>query len=689
MKYSYGWLKVLYPKIPPPKEAAKLLTFHAFQVEGLEKVGADVTLDLDQQALGIRASDASGHLGIARELAVIRGGELKTPPAKPDEDPNVRAADILHVRVDTDRVARYSARVLTDIIVGPSPKWMQERLATCGLRPINIVVDTTNYVMLETCQPLHAFDYDRLRGDGTHKEIIARQAKEEEILETLGDDGQKIALTETDIVIADAEGPIGLGGIKGGKGSEIRSGTKRIVIEAANFDLTTIRLTSQRLKLRTDASWRFEHGISPELTAYALDRAAELLATHAQGTIAQGIIDVYPKKEPRRVIPFSPKRAAALIGAPVPEAAAISILKRLGCAVTKQAPGQYRVMPPPIRRDLAIEEDLIEEVARITGLEKIPAALPVITGGVARKSDRRIFKDALKDRLVGLGFTETHLSSFIGERTLALFRMPPEHLYHLENPTSPETAIVVNMAVFQYIRSVAENLRHVDAVRIFGIARNFVKTSVGPVERQSVIIALAERGKDGRGEFYELKGTIDTLLESLGIAEHWYDDGPEALKRHAEWAHPGRVAEIAVDGKAIGVIGELSAEFTAAVKSKARIVLTEFDVEKLFAAIETEQEFRPIGKYPSVIRDIAVIVPEDAKADDVEGVIENAGGELLVDSDLFDYFQDEAMTERGKKSLAFHLIFQSPDRTLTDAEVGRIFRKITDALKAKSWEVRE
>ncbi|OHA10172.1 MAG: phenylalanine--tRNA ligase subunit beta [Candidatus Sungbacteria bacterium RIFCSPLOWO2_01_FULL_60_25] len=690
MKFSYNWLKALYPKIPPPEKSAELLTFHAFQVEGLEKVGTDIALDLDQQVLGRRASDASGHLGIAREIAVIRGGELKTPPVAVKEDPKIRADDLLRVRVETPLVARYSARVLTGITVGPSPKWMQERLRTSGLRPINVVVDTTNYVMLETGQPLHAFDCDKLRnGENKKLTIIARQAKKGETLETLGDEGQRLTLAATDIVIADANGPIGLGGIKGGKGSEIRSETKRIVIEAANFDPATIRLTAQRLKLRTDASWRFEHGISPEMATDALDRAAELLAKHAHGRIAKGTVDAYPQKEPRRAIPFSPSRAASLMGVAVPEAVAVSILKRLGCAITKKTRGLYRVIPPFFRRDLAIEEDLIEEVARIWGLEKIPAVLPVISGGIAKKSDRRMFEDALKDRLVGLGFTESHLSSFIGERTLALFQMLPEHLYHLENPTSPETAMLMNLAIVQYIRSASENLRHFDAVRIFGIGRNFTKTPAGPVERRTLIIALAERGKDGREEFYTLKGAVDTLLEASGIADHSYDNRPEALRRHTVWAHPGRMAEIVAGENVIGVIGELSPEFTTATKSRARIALAELDIEKLLAAIETEQEFRPIGKYPSIIRDIAVVVPEDAKADDVEGVIENAGGELLADSDLFDYFQDEAMTERGEKSLAFHLVFQSPKKTLTDGEVNRLYTKITAALRERGWEVRE
>ena len=506
-------------------------------------------------------------------------------------------------------------------------------------------------------------------------------------METLGDDSQRLKLSRNDIVIADAKGPIGLAGIKGGKGSEIQPDTKRIVIEAANFDAVTIRKTSRRLNLLTDASWRFEHNISPEMTIYALDRAAELLAQLAGVKAAKGIVDFYPKKESLRSIPYSSNRALSLLGVPIPEMPAVSILKRLGCSMKKVKAGLYQVTPPSVRRDLNIEEDLIEEVGRIWGYDKIPASLPVIHGGVEKNSERRIFEDALKNRMSGFGFTEMHLSSFIGERALKLFGLGSENLYELENPTSPDAAFLVHIASIQFVRSVAENLYNFDSVRVFGIGRSFVKTASGPVECRSLIIALAERGKDGKEEFYSLKGTVDALLDSFGISDHWYDDGPSVISRHGVWAHPGRVAEIKIGNNTVGTIGEIAPATLERLKSKARIVLVEFDIERLISEIESEQEFRPIAKFPAVVRDIALVIPESARIQEVENVIQSAGGALMIDSDMFDYYEGKGLRD-GAKSVAFHLVFQSESRTLTDVEVSHEFNKVIKAVEEKGWEVR-
>lgn len=621
---------------------------------------------------------------------MISGGEFKPPVPKLKEGPT-SASSLLSVKIEAKNlVPRYSARVITDITVDSSPQWMQERLITCGLRPINIVVDVTNYMMLETGQPLHAFDYDRLSG-GVKKQIIVRVAKKGEVVETLGDETQKLILTSDDIVIADTGHILGLGGIKGGKGSEIHRGTKRIILEAANFSPVAIRKTSKRLNLRTDASWRFEHNLDLEMTISALNRAAELICQYAGGRVTKGVVDVVTKKEPLRVIPLTLARVDALLGISVPEAAATSILRRLGCEIKKKKSGLFQVIPPTFRRDLNIEEDLIEEVARIWGYDKIPAVLPIIRGGIAKKSDRQIFEDALKDRLVGFGFIESHLSAFIGERALLLFHIPPGVHYHLENPTSPETTMLTRRIDFQYIRSVAENLYQHDSVKIFGIGKNFIKDPNYPIEERRLIIALAERGRDGTEEFYELKGVVDALLESFGISDHTYDDDPDAQTRAPNWAHPGRLAEIIVDrrdsDRSIGVIAELSHEFTVAIKSRARIAIADINIERLLSEIETEQEFRPIAKFPAIVRDIALIIPESARIQEVEDTIQNAGSSLLVDSDLFDYYEGKGMKE-GAKSVAFHLVFQSEERTLTDKEVDHELEKIVKAVKAKGWEVR-
>ena len=706
MKFSYNWLKSLYPKIQSPEIAAESLTFHSFEVESVAKRGNDYVIDVS--ILPNRMADAAGHYGITKELAVIDGGELK-PVSPKFKESSKKAYDFLSVRLDKNSGAsRYSARVLESVKIGVSPLWLQERLVSCGLRPINVVVDITNYVMLETGQPLHAFDYERLHGAKDRKQIVVRKAKNGETMDTLGDDSKKLHLATDDIVITDAKNVIGLGGIKGGKGSEIHASTTRIVLEAATFDPVSIRRTSRRLGLRTDASIRFEHNLSPELTTRALNLAADLLCRLAGATVLQGTVDAYPKREIPKAILFSVKQASSLVGTTIPEAAARGILIRLGCqvhphtrtsnaqrakteisrfgvGVKKKSPGVYLVTPPAERRDLLIEEDLIEEVIRIWGYDKIELQLPVIRGGVPKKSDESIFVDTLKRRLSGMGFCETQLSAFVGESELMPYRISPTSLYQLENPTSPEKAYLANIPAINFVRSIAENLRNFDEVKVFEIATAYIKTDKGPVEQKRLLLGVAEQGKDGREEFYLLKGAADALLESFGIAEHWYDDA--VADRHSVWAHPFRVAEIKVGDETVGTIGELATALHEAQKSRARIVIAEFSLARLFEVAEAEREFRPIAKFPAIIRDVSLVVPAGVRIQDVENALWEAAPKILADTDLFDDYEGEGMPE-GKKSLAFHLIFQSEERTLTDAEVNREFDKIVKAVKAKGWEVR-
>lgn len=681
MKFSYNWLKALYPKLKSAEEAARLLTLHSFQVEEIKKKGNDFQLNID--VLANRMADASGHLGIAKELAAIQGKALSIAAIKLKEDRKRTAVSQLSLKVEAKQlVPRYGARVVENVTVGESPSWIKERLEVCGLRPINAVVDITNYVMLETGQPLHAFDLDKLNGSssstalGARKQIIVRLAKDKERFVTLDD--QELILSSSDIVIADAKGGIGLAGVKGGRGSEIDTKTSRVALEAANFDRIAIRKTSRRIGLRTDASTRFEHGIDPSNIEYALDLAAYLLQEHAGGAVLAGRVEAYSKKPVRMAVPFTIARLRSLMGIPIPESEAVSILKRLGCEV-KGKRGVYSVKPPALRNDLSIEEDLIEEVGRIWGYEKIPVALPAISGGIEKKSERQGFEDTLKERIAGMGYAEAHLSSFLGEKALALFGTAPEGAYELENPTSPETAFLSPLISFQFVKGISDNLRNFDSVRLFMLGRSFMKTAEGPKEVRSLIIGVSQKGSDGTSEFYELKGLADRLLESFGIYDHRFDD---KMKRH-HWVHPYRVAEIKVGDAPIGVIGELSSSLQNALKMKSRVTLVEFSIEALLKEVGAEQEFRGIPKYPAVVRDLSLLVSDVVRVQEIEDALEAAGGALLIDTDLFDTYESG-----GKKSVAFHLVFQSNDRTLTDEEVTRDFQKIAEAAKAKGWEVR-
>lgn len=692
MKFSYSWLKELYPKLGTPDAVAKALTFHSFQVESVEKKGSDVVLDID--LLANRFADASAHVGIARELAVIAGKELKERKPVFREDSKERAGDYVSVKIESPGIAsRYSARVVCNVKVGESPEWMKERLTTCGLRPINVVVDVTNYVMLETGQPLHAFDHDRLSGSdnpstklGARKTISVRFAKTGEKMATLGDDSTTLSLTSHDIVIADEKGPIGLAGIKGGKGSEIHNGTTCIVLEAANFNPKVIRTTSKRLGLRTDASMRFEHEPSPELTTRALDRAAELLLEYAHATVAKGVVDVYQKRRTRRTVPFSMERTNRLLGMSIPETSAVSVLKRFGCDVKKGGKGVFQVAPPYWRNDLAIEEDLIEEVGRIWGYEKIPALLPDVRGGVPKKSDERVFSDALSERLVGFGFTETELPSFVGDAVLAPYHIDSNTLFQLENPTSSDTQYMSSIPAIQFIRSIVDNQRNFDTIKVFEVATAFLKTPEGPVEEKRLLIGMSQKGKDGKEEFYFLKGVISALFESLGVTDDWYRD--VISERHKKWAHPHRFAEIKVGDTTVGTIAELLPTVHEALKSQSRIVIVGITIPRLLAVVEKEREFRPIPKYPAIVRDVALIVSEDDRIQDVEEVMWEAAPEILIDIDLFDEYEGKGMPQE-KKSLAFHLVFQASDRTLTDGEVDKHLASIVKMLESKKWEVRK
>ncbi|MBI4134739.1 MAG: phenylalanine--tRNA ligase subunit beta [Candidatus Sungbacteria bacterium] len=690
MKFSYSWLKELNPKIDTPEKAAEQLTFHSFTVESTEPQGKDFVFDIDSKSLGRRAADAAGHVGMARELAVINGHALSVPRVSPRES-LPRASEYLTLAIAKGAPAsRHSGRLVFEIANGASPQWMQERLLALGLRPINLVVDVTNYVMLEVGQPLHAFDYDKLAKPrkGSKVVIDIRFARADETLDVLGE-SRRYPLTKNDLVLADADGALDIAGVKGGKRSEVTKDTKRIFLSAAHFDGPTIRKTSKRLGLRTDASWRFERGMDLEGTVFALDRAAALIQKFGDGRVLKGVVDVGVKRPKKRSIPLRFARVNSLLGAGVPEAAGTGILNHLGCEVKRITAGTYRAAPPSWRPDLVVEEDLVEEIGRIWGYEKVHPEMPMVKGGIMPKADRQVFEDEIKTRLAGYGFTESHLPSFTGKSELALFGAAPDEYFELENPTSPDAAYLVAAPATKYVRSVAENLRNFDSVRIFGITRAFFNTDKGPMERRHLVIALAEKGKDGREEFYMLKGFIDALLESFGISDYWYDDQlePGIMNQESSILHQYRMAEIKVGDTKIGMIGEISQNVREALKAHARIVIAEFDVEWLLDQIESEQEFRPIARFPAVIRDIAVVIPENVKTESVMNVIESAGGGLLVDTDLFDYFQNERVGE-SQKSLAFHLVFQSPERTLRDEEVEVVFGKIVSAVKGKGWDIR-
>lgn len=697
MKFSYNWLKEYTLFKESPEKLAEFLTLRSFEVESVEKMGSDFVLDIKIHAN--RISDASGHFGLAKEIAAIKGLRMKMQTLSPKikEDKKEKTSDYLSVRIEnTDACLRYSARILGEIVVKPSPKWLRERLETCGVQSINNVVDAANYIMLLTGQPMHIFDFEALRARSKNKKtIIVRNAKKDEVMHAL--DEKTYVLTPETLVIADEEGPIAIAGIKGGKGSGVGEKTSGIILEAAHFSSGSIRASSHALSLRTDASISFENGLDPNQTALALDVLAELIQELAGGVILHGMLDIYPHKEKQSEILFRVLYANSIIGMHIESGAYHDLFQAIGCVVRAKRKDEFIIEPPTIRRDLKIEEDLIEEALRMIGLDEVLPVLPEVISLAPVKDEELFWEKKVLHFAASSGFFETLVYEFTGARELECFLLDSSEALELVNPASKEAQYLVPRVLIKYVGVAAENLRNFDSVRLFGIGKSFLKKEdtkktkdKPPFEKKELVLVFAEKGSIDGDSFYVLKGVLDGLFESLGVADHWYDDAiSHDTRKLLSVFHPHRVAEIKAGNTRLGAIGEIHPEILRNLKTKTRIVAAEIDFEKLWKIARSEQEFVEVSKFPPIVRDIALIVPETVKTETVLNIIENEGGELLIDTDLFDYFQDGAMRELQEKSLAFHLIFQSQERTLKDEEIEKIMNRIVTLIEEKGWEVRK
>jgi len=641
MKISYNWLQSFFKKkLPVPEKLADLLTMHSFETELIEKKGQDYLLDVD--VLPNRAHDCLSHLGIAREIGAL----LKYPFEIVDYAKKIKVnqkeliKNLVKIEVkDKNLCPRYTARALINIKVGTSPKWIQERLEVCGLRPISNIVDIANYVMLETGQPLHAFDADKLKAKGEIKTIIVRRAKKGEKITTLDD--EKYDLDENILVIADEKNPVCIAGIKGGQGPGVDGQTNQIILEAANFSSQVIRHGSQQLNLKTDASWRFEHQLDPNLTEEAIALAACLIQEIAGGEILDGIVDAYPIKTKPKKVKLDIKRVKSLLGVGIPAKEIKSILERLGFQVRSQ-----EVIVPTRRLDVAIPEDLIEEIGRLYGFEKISSQMPTATLIPPVRNEDLIYQNKVRDILTNLGFNEAYNYSFVNEKGIEVL-----------NPVSQEQKYLRPNLAINLIKNVKENKKYFKEVRLFEIGNVFKKNKNKVIEKKKLGVVSFP------ADFYRLKGVIDTLLNKLRITDVWYDEATEKNIR----------AEVKVGNDLLGWMNDNTFEL---------------DFEKIVELATEERTYLAPSKYPAVVRDVALLVERGTKVIEVLNLINAAGGHLVRDVDLFDMYEGEEIPQ-GKKNLAFHIIYQSDDHTLTDKEVNKLQEKIINALdKEGGWEVR-
>lgn len=693
MKFSYNWLKDYVPKLPSAAKLVELLTMHSFEVEEVKKAGKDWVLDID--VLPNRAHDCFCHFGLAREIGAITNRKLTISSQEKLKTIKSKLKPI-NLKIQSPQlVPRYSAIVIEDIKVSQSPSWLKEKLAAVGIRSINNIVDLTNFVMLETGQPLHAFDYDKI----TEQKMILRSAKKGEKVVTL--DGVKRNLDNGMLVIEDKKQLIDLVGIMGGQLSEIDSKTTNIVLQAGNFDRTNIYQTTKKLNHSTDASAIYTQGIDPNLTIPTLERTYSLLKKLGGGKIVQ-LIDIYPKKVLPKKLKLNLDYVEKLLGVKVPPKEIKNILQRLGLKIGDCKLQIINLSVPTFRLDISIPEDLIEEIGRIYGYQKIPAEFPSSSLVPPKINEQRLYQRKVSDILIGLGLSQTLNYSFIGEKDYQAGSRSIELL----NPISKDKKYLRPTLLINLLKNVKENLKYFKEVRLFEIGKIFNKNKRQKIKDKKHKSKIKNEGQEieikeknmlggvisraGSGEklFYELKGVIDALLAQLGMAGVWYDDyQPSPEDSSSNLWRKGHSAEIKLDGEELGFLGQVNPQILSKFSIKESVVAFDIDWERLINLASEERLYRPPSKFPALVRDMAVLVNPNDKVEQVLNVINREGGPLLVDVDLFDFYMGEGI-EKGKKSLAFHLVFQSETRSLSDREINEIQKKILEALEEKGWKVR-
>ena len=636
-------------------------------------------LGLDETVLDIEVfpnrPDLLGILGVAREVAAVTRGDLLLPDVSVDEGPE-KAADLATVEVlDPDRCPRYVARIIRGITVGPSPLWAQIRLSAAGMRPLANAVDATNYVMLETGQPLHPFDLDKLAGPG----VLVRTATEGERLVTL--EGAERMLTAEDLFICDLERPVAVAGLMGGSGSEVGEGTAAVLLEAAHFDPLTIARSSRRLALRTEASIRFERGVDPEGVEPAAARAAALMAAWAGGSVATGSVDV-GQVPPRRQVTIRPSRARLLLGVDVSETDIREALGRYRLPVVAEEDDRIEVEIPGHRTDLAIEADLIEEVGRITGYDRLPSTLPGVKQAGGLTSDQRT-RRRIRDVLAGAGLWEATSYSFVPHSDVELFEDDRRNGVRIANPISEEDAYLRTSLLPGLLRAARRNVaQHRTSVRLFEVGQTFLVRDGDPEEQERLAVvltgpALEEWPGERRSmDYLDAKGVLEELMGALGI------DGWSLSELAFPPFHPGRCTEIILpDQPPVGELAEIHPRVAERFGLPGRVAVIEVRTAPLAAAASGAVQYREVSRLPPVRRDLAFLVDRDVPVGTVRDAIAGAGGELLDRVLLFDVFEGDPLPA-GKKSLAFSVDFRAPDRTLTDEEADQRVGAIAARLAA-------
>ncbi len=621
--------------------------------------------------------DCYSVIGIAREAAATFGKALHVPAIiKTGNDEKID--DYIKVRVDDRKLCpRYTARMVKNVKIGPSPEWMQRRLASVGIRPINNLVDITNYVMEEYGQPMHAYNWDSISGH----EIIVRRANDDEKFVTL--DGKERELDKDILLICDADKPVGLAGIMGGENSMITDDVTNVLFEAANFDGTNIRHSSRKLGMRTDASAKFEKGLDPNTALDAINRACELVEVLGAGEVVGGVCDIYPEPKSGNTVPFEPERYNNLLGTDIAPETMIEYFEKIDLKYNKE---KNVIEVPSWRQDVKCMNDLAEEVARFYGYDNIPTDLPKNSSQGKLSFKLRVEKIA-RETAQSFGFSQAFVYSFESPKVFDRLLLDEDAIERkaikIQNPLGEDFSIMRTIPINGILTSLANNYNHRNpSASLYEIANIYLPRELPlselPDERTQFTL-----GMYGEGDFFYMKGVIENFLEKLGMNKRPEYD-PSCTR---PYLHPGRKADIIYDGEVIGYLGEVHPDVTDTYEIGERVYIAVIDMPKVVAKTSFDRKYKPFAKYPEVLRDISLVVPAGVLNGTIEKVIEKKAGKYLERVKLFDVYEGSQIKE-GFKSMAYTLSFRAADRTLEEGDITPAMEKIIDALKDMGIELR-
>jgi len=681
MKISYLWLKEFVDLDVSPRQLADDLSMVGVVAEGLEQAGSDTILDFD---ITSNRRDCLSHVGVAREVATRYQKALKPVTTSVQESAEAAASQISVTIESPQLCARYCARVIRSVKVAPSPAWLAQRLESLGVRSINNVVDATNHVLLELGHPLHAFDLSRVQGTT----IIVREARPQEKLVTL--DGETRELKPGMLVIADRDRALALAGVMGGADSEIGFASTDVLLESAWFDPISIRRTAKTLGMHTEASHRFERGADVNAVVVAIDRTAGLIQQLAGGEILRGVVDAYPRPASRPRIALRRSQILRVMGTEIDTASIERILKALNFEVVSRDACGWQIQLPTSRLDVEREIDLIEEIARHYGYDKFASTLPAWTGSAKRPPDS-IKEGMLKRSLLGLGYAETLTYAFVAAAENEKFSAVQP--VRLRNPLSLETEVMRTSLVPGLLASLLRNYhRGTRSVRLYELGRMYVATPDSLPAEKPVLGLIASGNTEEKTvhnekprstTFFDLKGNLEALLESLSLPLNqtlWRTSGNGGLV--PDYYHPAVAAELRLGSDSLGVCGQLHPRISEGYKIKQPVFVAEIPLEAWYRYQPPDRVARELAKFPSVQRDISLVLDKDIGCEAIEAVVLQAGIREVQSCFPFDvYFGEKLPSDR--KGISIGIVYQSSDRTLVDEEVNQFHETILNLLRSK------